>query len=343
MSNIITNIAERFRMARQKKRDEHLSAETNKLGNLRAGATGMMSETGEVAGACHRKSHLRSLGLEVDPPTDDKYIMFELGYANEDEIYKQLQATLAPGEIILREEEIPIEWRTSNGTKVTGRPDMVICRKLEVDWETIPSKVAFVKDIIPVLGLELKSIHSLWSARDVIFGKKPKMDNLLQAAHYMWKLDVPYKIIYKSYSQLGQGMAGNEWIIKQFPRIGEPGSEFIEYNEKKGTIKHIKQFEVIFDLRFDDKGRLQYKEEAATDWITTLITTKYIENYFEFTSKIATSGNLGPRPITIDAHGNKLGYSSCDYCPLKKTCDESDKSKSTYKEWLQKVKDLVDK
>lgn len=339
-----------FKAARVADRAEYKAKEAEKIGNLRAGSSGIVSEAGEIAGACHRKSHLRQLGMEIDPPTEDKLIMFDLGYASEDIIHKKIMTSLPEGHVVLREEEIPIEWTTSNDTKVTGRPDMVICLRGAISgdadnpWDTL-----LVNGPTPILGIELKSTHSVWVARDVVFGRTPKMSNLIQAAHYMWKLDIPYKLIYTNYSQLGQGMAGNEWIIKQFPAYGEPGSEFIEYSSRVSrktgkevhTIKHIKQFEVIYDLRFDSKGRLEYKleEEADSEWTRTLITHQSIEKYFEQVSQMASNKDLGPRPSTINPMGKPAGYTDCDYCPLQDTCDSYEEK--GYSEWLKAVYEAV--
>ena len=322
----------RLLSARDKSREDHVQKEVVKRGVLRAGSTGMMSDEGEFAGACPRTSLLRSKGIEADPPTPQAYIMFELGYANEDVILKQIQETLKPGEIVLKEEEIPIEWMTPNGTKVTGRPDLVIC-------DEVTKK--------PLVGIELKSVHSLWTARDVLFGRKPKLANLAQSAHYMWKLGVPeYKLMYKSYSQLGQGMAGNEWITKMFPKPGEPDSEFIDYTESakqegKYTIKHIKQFEIVYDLSFDKNGRLRYRVEGNGVWTPTIITQESIAKYFDFVSRMETDKALGPMPIAVDALGSKQNYTPCKYCPLHATCKEN--QTKGYDKWMAEVIKITSK
>lgn len=337
------NLTERLKRARELKRTEHTSGESAKLGNLRAGSSGILTEQGDVAGSCLRKSHLRSLGIELEQPTEDKYIMFELGYANEDEMYRQLQTVLGQGEVILREEEIPIEWTTSNGTKVTGRPDIVICaRGLKVvpaDDHPHTEKVRDGFEIVPILGLELKSVHSIWTVRDVLFNAKPKLSNLIQAAHYMWKLNIPYKLVYKSYSQLGQGTAGaDSWVSRQFPKQGERGSEYVEYNPK-GQMKHIKQFEIVYDLKLDEYGRVHYKLEVEDKWTPSIVTTADIERYFEKTSRMVETGELGPRPTAVDTLGNKANYKDCSYCPLNDVCDKADKEKLKYPQWLKLVVD----
>jgi hypothetical protein len=321
--------------ARAANREEHIQKEKDKYGVLRAGSTGIMSDENEIAGACHRVSLLRSKGIEVDPPTWDKYIMFELGYANEDVIANQLKKVLPEGWSLKMEEEIPIAWTTSNGTSVTGRPDIVV-------FDTSGNKV---------IGLELKSVHSVWVAREVLFKKKPKLANLAQSAHYMWKLGIPeYKLFYKSYSQLGQGMAGSDWIAKQFPRPGEPGSEFVDYTEvseaqvakgKGPTIKHIRQFEIVYDLKWDRNGRLQYRVEGNKGvWTNTILTKKSIEGYFEFVSRMEQDKNLGPLPVGVDASGDKLSYSQCKYCPLNQTCKEY--SSKGYDKWMEQVLKVTD-
>ena len=329
-------LQDRIDKARQLERQGHIDKEQNKIGVLRAGSTGIMSSEGEFAGACPRVSLLRSKGFEVDPPKDEAFIMFELGYANEDVILKQLQTTLSPGEILRKEEEVPIKWVTENGTEVTGRPDLVIgVEELDADKEVI---------FVPRVGIELKSVHSMWTARDVLFGRKPKLPNLAQAAHYMWKLGLQdYKLMYKSYSQLGQGMAGNEWITKMFPRPGEPDSQYVEYTESektgKYTIKHIRQFEIVYDMSFDKNGRVRYKVEGEKSWTVTILTQDSINNYFEFVSRMEHDKVLGSMPIAVDALGAKQNYTQCKYCPLYKTCKEN--QAKGYDKWLQEVTNTI--
>jgi hypothetical protein len=320
------NITERLRKGREAERQERAVTEAEKLGVLRAGMTGIMSETGDIAGTCHRKTHLRALGVELEQPDLHKLIMFELGFASEDITAAVLGRSLLPSEILLREEEIPIEWQTRNGTRVTGRPDIVLCTE-------IPSADGISRR--PVLGLELKSVHSIWTARDVLFSGQPKMGNLAQAAHYMWKLNIPYKLVYKAYSQLGQSMS--DWATKFFPRQGEPNSQYVDYNPK-GGVKGLKQFEIVYDLMIDSKGRVCYKleEQDEAAWKRSIVTTGDIERYYEYVAEMSTKRELGPRPLTIDAHGEKLNYKDCSYCSIQSVCDTHEKS--GYETWLREVK-----
>lgn len=323
--SISRTIQQRFRDSRAALRKEYVQKELLKKGNLRAGNSGLMNAQGEVAGSCVRKAHIRQLGIEIEEISEDKLIMFELGYANEDIIANSLTASLFPGESMRREEEIPINWQTSNGTVVSGRPDIVIGTEI------------MGKDKLPIfnatLGLELKSVHSVWTARTVLFEMKPKMPNLIQAAHYMWKLGVPFKLVYKAYSTLGQGMS--PWMFKFFPRKDEPLSEYVDYNPK-GDPKGIKQFEIAYDMRLDKKNVVEYKPENTDNWVKTLITVPDIKRFYEFTSEMETSKQLGPRPMDIDQHGNKLSFKNCAYCTLSPVCDRSEKK--GYDVWLEDVK-----
>lgn len=340
------NIQERLRLGRERKEKDRASEEVKKLGVLRAGMSGIMSgETGDIAGTCHRKTHLRSLGLELEQIEDHKKIMFELGFASEDITTEILEKSLLPHEILLREEEIPIKWQidsvldpdTGLPVQISGRPDIVICTGHEDESGTVLLDTSITGDkflsATPKLGLELKSVHSMWTARDVLFNQQPKMNNLIQSAHYMWKLNVPYKLIYKSYSALGQSM--NDWAAKLFPKQGEPLSQYVEYNDK-GGIKGLKQFEIVYDLKIDDRGRVCYKLEEATEWTRTIITTQDIERFYTYVSSMAADKQLGPRPMTIDAHGEKLNYKDCQYCPLLGTCDKYESM--GYDIWLKEVK-----
>lgn len=328
------SILEWVRRGREKNQQDFREKEVIRRGVLRAGDTGLMSEEGDIA-HCHRKTHLRQLGIVPEVIDTDKLIMFELGFANEDIVAEGiLHAAREEGYVLLREEEIPISWTTSNGTTVSGRPDIVICRR-EVDEKR------GVQDV-PVLGLELKSVHSIWTMRDVLFNRKPKLDHVAQAAHYMWKLGTPYKLYYKGYSILGQSIAN--WSYKLFPKPGEFGAEYVDYSEGsdgKISIRGTKQFEIAYDLRIDKNGRVEYRVEGDEGkWHPTLVTIQSVERYYEFVSKMAPNKELGPRPKSLDLHGEKLNYSVCDkkYCPLSATCDKFEDA--GYEKWLEEARKL---
>lgn len=344
------NITSMLQQARLKDRANHQEKELSKIGNLRVGSSGIMSESGDIAAECARKSYIRSLGLELDPPTVPTQIMWDLGYANEDRVVESLKLVLPEGMTLLREEEIPVSWTTSNGTLVTGRPDIVICKPKAFKLTDVSGvKEPFVLEFpqAPVLGLELKSVHSMWTARDVLFGREPKLNNLAQAAHYMMLLNIPYKLIYRSYSILGQAPA--QWADKLFPKEGEPGSEYIQWGDVdkksgKRTMRGISQFEIVYDLRFDSTGRLEYSVEDEDKWVRTIITREDITRYFEHVSQIASTGNLGPRPTAVTATGEKASFNMCSpkYCPLAETCDNYDKTRD-FSKWLKEVRNKLER
>lgn len=342
-----TNLGDRLRAGRQLLRQRHKAGDAEKLGNLRAGNSGIMSEQGDVAGSCHRVAHLRALGIDLEEPEDSKLIMFQMGTANEDVVYNDLVQTAGPDEVILRETEIPTFWLTKNGTKVTGRPDMVICSMqspLSVPVGIRTCKVPGRSDVVavPSWGVELKSIASVWTTREVLFDGAPKMAHLIQASHYAWQLGVPFRLMYKQYVN----QVVPQWAQRMFPKDGKPGSEYIEYNDK-GEIKNIRPFEIVYELEVTKNGMVRYRrEDGSSPWIVTLIRPTDIERFYEAASLIGETGDLGKRPLTIDSQGKEKSYSNCNYCPLKKVCDKVDKTSKTrpaisYDQWLTEVRATV--
>ncbi len=331
------NITKLLRDGRLRQQVEHAVEEQKKLGTLRVGNSGIRSpDSDDVAGSCHRKTYLRTLGIEVERPDDSKLMMFELGYASEDIVVKTLQGSLEPGHVILREADIPINWTTRNGTAVSGRPDVVICKQYSPD----PADPLVVQKVInqPVLGIELKSVHSVWSAKKYLFEQTPSLSNLCQAGHYMWKLGIPYRLIYKGYSQLGQGMSWAPRMASMFPAKGEPMSEYLDYNEK-GMPLQVKQFEIGYQLELDQHGRLKYKSDLSDKWVSSLITVADIEGYYNYVAEMGERKQLGPRPMTLDAVGNKESYQMCKYCPLQETCDKHETK--GFDTWLAEVRKVA--
>lgn len=314
-------------------------AEGGKLGNLRGGNSGIMSEQGDVAANCHRKAHVRALGITIEKHTPDKLLMFELGIANEDIVYNKLLAALPEGYTILRESEIPTVWQTKNGTKVTGRPDMVVGKYLIADG---PLGLLPVLDkFIPEFGIELKSVASIYTTAEVLFQGQPKIGHLTQAAHYMWQLGIPYRLNYKQFAN----QVGPSWLTGKFPKQGQPGSEHISYNDK-GEVKYVNPFEVTYELQWGKGGMLEYRLEGTDYAFTrTLISAKDIERFYEAASTIGETGDLGKRPMTIDSFGKEKSYSDCGYCPMISICNKVDKAtkarpKISYDQWLSEVKEL---
>lgn len=330
------DIGKRLAEGRQLERARHKAEDVKKLGTLRAGNSGVMDEDGNVAGSCHRIAYLRSVGIEVDPPDDSLLVMFQVGTANETIVYNDLIHTAAEGEVIKREEEIPTRWMTSNGTPVTGRPDMVLGHNVPTVSERSGVDGS---QFIPELLLELKSVASVWTTRSVLFDQEPKLAHLIQACHYMWQLgNIDGRLIYKQYGL----QAVPDFAQKFFPKEGDDNAEYLEYNSQ-GKVKAVRPFEIVYELRLI-KGTLEFRVEGNSSWIRTVITTDAIRRYYEFVSEMGSGKKLGPVPETIDHSGKEKSYSNCSYCPLSSICKEVKKEKSATKQfdkWIEKVVDFT--
>lgn len=316
------NLTSMFWAGMNDDRHQHMEKEVAKVGNLRAGDSGAMTKGGDIVGGCHRKAFVRSMiGIEADPPTADRLIMFEVGKANE-LIWLDKLKRIWPG-TIKQEEEIPIGWETSNGVAVTGRPDTVLCNA----------------EGKPVLGIEHKAICSVWTAREVSFETTPQMKHLLQAAHYSWQLDVPYRLVYTQYTDFTMP----EWSKKFFP-VGHP---LTEANEK-GEVKKVLPHTTIYEIGFTKDGTIRYRLESPVGyhpdsgtvptpgpWTETVVGRADVERYYEFIAAMKDRKALGPRPAPLKPSGKNKGYSDCDYCPLIEVCN---KYENNWEKWHDEVK-----
>jgi hypothetical protein len=313
--------------------DEHSEKDKTKAGTLRAGSTGVMLPTGEIACVCPRAAHVRFLGFEAKSPSDADLIMFQLGVASEDLIVDDiLKGGLAPGEFIKREEEIPIRWETSTGIPVTGRPDVVICTQHPTTGEAVPQLV-----------IEAKSVASFWVLKNLLEEEKPKLSNVLQAAHYAWQLNVPAKLVYKQYAI----HTTPDWCEPHFPREGEPGSEHIEYTNKKKNgrgsetirvVKSIRQFEKVFDVKLDEEGYVLWKIETSPHWTNSTVRLADVKRFYEFVGNMAQTGKVGPISTVMNADGTFAKYTMCQYCPPELHCEDAVKNKWNYHTWINHVK-----
>lgn len=321
--------------------------ESSKLGILRAGNTGMITSEGQIIGPCLGLTYLRFKGVDVKGLEDDgdfsgiqgRELMFEAGRSNEDlwtEVLKQ-----AWSGTILRESEIATSWTTSQGIRVTGRPDVVLC----------------TKEGKPVLGLELKLVSGFWTAYNVLCKGQPKFNHLLQAAHYSWQLKVPFEVWYASrsdYHTVG-------WISSQLPKPGEPGSDILEYtyyrlNADQSKTKVAKwQWQKLtpedrtaeplkilpalhgYRIEFKPDGFLYYQDisNPKETWLKSIITLDNIQRYYE---TIADGIEIvPPEPTLTKANGTKENYKARDYCPLGPLCCAYQKGKPI-DEWTDAIK-----
>ena len=297
-------------MARDDKQNnvEHDIKEKEKVGTLRAGNTGMVQDDGAITGKCHRLSYLRYKGVQL-PHDDDRDIMFEFGrVANENLILDKLVRQLPRNMKILREGEIPTGWTTPAGVQVTGSPDFV----LQIAGEN-------------VLGIELKMVSSVWTAVSVMCKSEPSYDHLLQAAHYMWQMGCPWKILYVSPVDYAIPFIpkGETWPSNIDGKL----KEIIEFYDN-GKPKKINPFRLAYDLRFDDDGCLEFRREDESGFYTrSPISIRGIELYYQTVATIDERKELGDRPINLKATGDLATWNKCDkkYCDVSDICDQWEK------------------
>lgn len=317
-----------------------------KVGYLRAGNTGMLTEDGRVVGPCMGSTYLRYKGIDIKGLEDDgdsggapgRELMFEGGRTNEDSWYAVLKKSW-PG-VILRETEIPTRWENASGIAVTGRPDIVLCDK----------------EGKPEVAIELKQVSSFWTAYEVLFQGRPKYPHLLQAAHYAWQLGVPAQLWYTSRTDFHS----QQWINSQMPVPGNPKSEYITYNYSR--IKPDKKKTKINKLEYDSlpdnqrvaevlkvgpfiqgyklelrEGRLYYaevrKDNITLKYNPTDITIDNIKRYYDATSELT---HVPPEPYIFKADGTKANYKASDYCSLGSLCCKYTEG-CEINEWTAKV------
>ena len=287
-------------------------ADRGKAGSLRGGSGGWMSEDFKyVTGTCPRRAWARYKGYTLED-NSDKYGMFQNGHLNEDGVCGVLDYSWPNYK---RETEIPTCWHTDNGIAVTGRPDIVLCDKQD-------------KDKL-VHGLELKLISSLWTALEVLHA--PKVEHIIQSAHYSKQLDVPYTIVYVNRANIAML---SDFALQKAPREGEPGSELLEFETYKKKIKEgkkskqieyraakvMKPFYRTFPMRWDEHGQIEINN--GQEWLTTFITWEGIQRYYNYIATMDERGHCGPCPTPVTISGDKKSYKLCSqkYCNMYEHC-----------------------
>lgn len=280
---------------------------------LRGGSAGAVIN-GKSFGACQRISLLRGQGVDLPiVPAVATFNQFAGGYANEDIVYKQLVDGGVPEDRIRREDEMPVRWTSSNGTAVTGRPDIVV-----LDDSGRPETL-----------FELKSVVSLWTAKSVHYELKPKSDNLIQAAHYAMHLDTPeILLVYSNRSQFHLSTAPR-WLQNKFP----PGTYDVEFKDNGDPMK-IMAFDRVYRLKWNDEGCLTYWTEGLDVPVVTHLTKDSVTAYYESVAQHLHGEEMPPRPGKLAVDGSKT-YLPCQYCALSDTCDEFETNRA---EWEDQVK-----
>lgn len=315
-----------LRRGHQTLRQQDREKEKTKAGTLRGGTVGTFnSSLGLQLGKCMRIALARFLGFQADAE-EQRSLMFAGGFSNEDDWEKVIRAGWDGP--VLREEEIPVAWATSSGVPVTGRPDMVLC--------TGP-----VEAPVPHRGFELKSVMSLGTAVDVLARGQPKTEHVIQAAHYAWKLGLPWELWYTS--RVDWPILG--WALKAFAGWrGKDvvfGESVLEYRDN-GPPKKILPFYRGFEIAIDNATGIVYYRSAGSqsdsDWHMTTVTVADIETYYETVAAMPVTKDLGPRPSNVTMHGEPAGWNKCDakYCPFSDICDRHEKN---YDDWVAAVEE----
>jgi hypothetical protein len=296
--------------------------EKEKVGVLRGGNSGIITPEGRVIGACPRLAYLRYKGYNLSDIEPMRHLMFAAGLSNED-IWVDVLKRSWDGPI-LTEEDVPTKWETENGIAVTGRPDIVLCDFVSgIDGPRTSHE--------PKLGLELKLISSLWTARNVLIEDMPKYNHVIQAAHYSWQLGIPFELWYTCRADYAVG--GSDWEKRLFSKGKD--LESVELNDK-GNIKKITQFIRGFKLDWQQDGKLVVTSVETGKQYDTLVTAANIERFYNTVACMDDTNQLPPPPHEIKLDG-KNTYPHHKYCPI---CKHRDKFK-TVSEMIDVAKELT--
>lgn len=229
------NIMTLLTKAQRSDKETYAEAEPSKMNKYRGGNAGVVLNHEGVltpSGACPRLIYLRTkMGWQPEEESQiagtsagtfsPKHLMFDGGYSNEDVWEKRLRKVMPETHVLKSEEELDLmDVTLPSGLPFSGRPDQAICRK---------------SDGFPEHVLEHKGVHSIWTARDVLFQRKPKFAHIIQLSTYMWLLQrkhgaesgerVGGEIIYSSYVNY----VTNSMVERLLPRFGERDSSFVSY------------------------------------------------------------------------------------------------------------------
>ncbi len=303
-------------------------AEVSKRGVMRGGSQGLFFE-GTSVGQCHRKAHARMLG-GIGPLSPEelevrrrKQMMFDSGHRNEDtwkEILDASSWTATPGNVILREEEMPVKWRllSQEGRDLdgSGREDIILARLASGDDGVL---LPDGRRVVAVQALELKQVSSINTATETMLPDgAPKLDNAAQAGRYCRELGVPGQLWYS----LPFVIPIPSWsFLPSMPARGEPCSEWFDYG-KDGRASKWQPSLVGYHLAWH-QGTLHYCRvgQESGGWFSTIVTEDRLDDFWHMTTDLGVTRDLGPRPKAIDIHGNRKFYSPCNYCEWQRTCD----------------------
>lgn len=307
---------ELYLQGRDIEKREHEAKESTKIGTLRGGSSGCIAQDGEIYGTCHRKALARFNGHQSEIE-EISYTWFDAGYANEEawiqKLTKSVEA-MGPNYQLKAEEECPIEWEV-DGTKVTGRPDIMV-----------------FKNEKPILGLELKVVCAVNAAVNIYCEDKPKIENLLQAAHYSMIHNCPFTLVYsfRNRSRVpGWAERHKDKLNLSYEKTFTNSKTGKSFTKREYTIE---PFTKEFKIGFED-GHIYFVRECG-EKVLTDFTADGIKAYYAMIVDMSKNQHLADRPSTKDLYGAPLPYNLCNYCPFQDACDQFE---NDYQSWLDKI------
>jgi hypothetical protein len=287
---------------------EQNKQDLEKAGQLRAGNAAYLLSNGKLNSSgsnCIRLTWLRWKGYQ---PSEEhginKLWMFAGGIGSEQVIAGLLTKA---GHNVLMDTEYQIDL---DGTVLSGRPDILIANP----------------EGKPVLGLELKKVSSVWTAKEVINNGKPKSDHLCQAALYSHMVQVPYKLVYVQY---------DNYAAFTIRGLSEEARNVDR--DDKGKPINLVPYLKVYDVQIGDGGKVLYKHENGKHWQYSGITIERILAYYRKVKSLDDQSTLPPRPESYDVEGEKAGYTTCKYCPYSSVCANFKDGADTINEWKDQL------
>lgn len=285
--------------------------EKTRVGHLRGGSAGAIID-GEVYGECHRKAHLRMLGIDT-PLKEEIELMTRQGEQNEVLWIEELRAA---GCTVLNHDDLELELELF-GKTFKGSPDVALADE----------------NGKPFLGIELKNLSSGSKSITVSYQLAPDVKHLIQTATYSVMLakklqlpdPIPYMLVYSS---------RNIWHV--YSLSGE-AKKAIQTVRRDVNVQFMRDFSItpfhrIYYTRWNSDGCLEYFTSGLKEWTTTPLKEEHIYHYYEAVAVLITeTKDLGPRPCTKSLGAKKKGYSMCNYCEFADVCDTHEEN---YDAWV---------
>lgn len=340
--------------------------EQDRRGTYRGGSSGVVLPDGMVTGKCHRASLARSLGYE-ETHADSKQLMFKAGERNEDswlDFLSQSSFVTEEGGTIVKMDHA-VEFKTKAGTPITGSPDTVFYdrdgkavhglehKNISSLWtaktvlaEGTPKIAHIIQAALYMHGLDVPTYDLIytnsmnfsgpdWATK---FFPKPgeHLSECVEFTYYNLQADG----MYKSGPQKGKTKWKKSKVNVPSYDTDLPFAELKKkYPEiKKGELKHLKPFFVIYHLTLDEDGVVYYRLEGTEEEVATPVDIPSIFRYYDYLDEMQRDKKLGLRPIEISPIGEIKSFSPCDYCPLAPICDTYEKS---YDKWVAEVKKQI--